>query len=148
LRRRHKSEAVIHTGEALRTFFSRDFVEASATFVPIPGSKIVGDPEYDNRLARVLSTAFHGWNADVRDMLKLTRSTLADHESPERLGFDELLGITEAGASTEAPLRPIVVLLDDVLNSGKHFKVAQQRIRERHPDVEIRGLFLARCIRD
>jgi hypothetical protein len=38
LRRRHKSEAVIHTGEALRTFFSRDFVEASATFVPVQRS--------------------------------------------------------------------------------------------------------------
>jgi hypothetical protein len=92
--------------------------------------------------------AFHGWNADVRSMLKLTRSTSADHESPERLGFDELLDITGAIERIEVAPRPIVVILDDVLNSGKHFKVAQQRIRERYPDVEIRGLFLARCIRE
>jgi hypothetical protein len=44
--------------------------------------------------------------------------------------------------------RPVIVILDDMLNSGKHFKVAQKRIRERWPDVDIRGLFLARCIRD
>jgi hypothetical protein len=35
-----------------------------------------------------------------------------------------------------------------VLNSGKHFKVAQSLIRERYPDAEIRGLFLARCARE
>jgi hypothetical protein len=109
---------------------------------------MVGDPEYDNRLARVLSTAFHGWKSDVRDTLKLTRSTLADHESAERLAYDELLGITAATESMNTGPRPIVVILDDVLNSGKHFKVAQQRVRERYPDVDIRGLFLARCIRD
>jgi hypothetical protein len=109
---------------------------------------MVGDPEYDNRLARVLSTAFHGWKSDVRDMLKLTRSTLADHESAERLAYDELLGITAATESMNTGPRPIVVILDDVLNSGKHFKVAQQLVRERYPDVDIRGLFLARCIRD
>jgi hypothetical protein len=148
LRYRHKLEAILHAAEALRTFISREFVESRATFVPIPCSKMVGDPEYDNRLARVLSTAFHGWKADVRDMLKLTRSTLADHESAERLGFDELLGITAATESMDTALRPIVVILDDVLNSGKHFKVAQKRVRERWSDVEIRGLFLGRCIRD
>jgi hypothetical protein len=148
LRQRHKLEAINHAGEALRGFISREFVEASATFIPIPCSKVTRDPEYDNRLARVLSTAFLGWKADIRDMLKITRSTPADHESAERLGFDELLCITEAAASTEALLRPIVVLVDDVLNSGKHFKVAQQRIRERYVGAEIRGLFLARCVRD
>jgi hypothetical protein len=43
---------------------------------------------------------------------------------------------------------PSFVIFDDVLNSGKDFKVPQKRIRERYPDVGIRGLFLARCIRD
>jgi hypothetical protein len=43
LRYRHKLEAIIHAGEALRTFISREFVEASATFVPVPCSKMVDD---------------------------------------------------------------------------------------------------------
>ena len=109
---------------------------------------MAGDPEYDNRLTGVLITAFQGWDADVRNMMMLMRSTPADHESPERLECDELLEITEADASVDATSRPIVVILDDVLNSGKYFKVGQQRIRERHPSVDIRGLVLARCIRD
>lgn len=148
VRYRHKLEAMLHAAEALRTFMSREFVEASATFIPIPCSKKVGDAEYDNRLLRILSIAFDGWKADVREALQLTHSTPADHESAERLGFDELLGLTSTTASMDTALRPIVVILDDVLNSGKHFKVAQQRMRERYPDVEIRGLFLARCVRN
>lgn len=148
LRYRHKLEAMLHAAEALRTFMSREFVEAKATFIPIPCSKTVDDAEHDNRLPRILSIAFDGWKADIREGLQLTHSTPADHESAERLGFDELLGITSTTASMDTALRPIVVIVDDVLNSGKHFKIAQRLIRERYPDVGIRGLFFARCVRD
>src|SRR3569832_500976 len=89
LRHRHKLEAILHAAEALRALISREFVEASATFIPIPCSQKIGDPEYDNRLSRILSIAFSGWKADVRDALQLTRGTLADHESADRLGLDE-----------------------------------------------------------
>jgi len=94
LRYRHKLEAIAHAGHALKTFISREFTETLATFVPIPCSKAVADPEYDNRLAKVLASAFYGWNADVRDILRLKHSTPADHESAERLAFDEQAGRT------------------------------------------------------
>jgi len=148
LRHRHKLEAIAHAGEALRTFITREFAETLATFVPIPCSKAVTDPEHDNRLHKVLASAFHGWNADVRDMLRLKHSTPADHESAERLAFDELLAITELKGSFDSAPRQVIVIVDDVLNSGKHFKVAQSLIRDRYPSAEIRGLFLARCARE
>jgi hypothetical protein len=147
LRYRHKLEAIAHAGQALRTFITGELAQKLATFVPIPGSKAVADPEYDNRLAKVLASAFHGWNADVRDMLRLKHSTPADHESANRLAFDELLGITELEGSFGSAPRQVIVIVDDVLNSGKHFKVAQSLIRDRYPSAEIRGLFLARCAR-
>jgi hypothetical protein len=100
------------------------------------------------RYRKVLASAFHGWNADVRDMLSLKHSTPADHESAERLAFDELLGITELKGSLDSAPRPVIVIVDDVLNSGKHFKVAQSLIRDRYPSAEIRGVFLARCARE
>jgi hypothetical protein len=147
LRYRHKLEAIAHAGQALRTFITREFAETLATFVPIPCSKAVTDPEYDNRLHKVLATAFHGWDADVRDVLRLKHSTPADHESAERLTFDELLGITELKGSFDSAPRQVIVIVDDVLNSGKHFKVAQSLIQDRYPSAEIRGVFLARCAR-
>jgi hypothetical protein len=143
----YKLEAIAHAGAALQRLIAREFVETRATFVPIPGSKAASDADYDDRLLRAVSLAFRGWNADVREMLRITRSTLADHESAERLTFDQLSDITELASSSPTPLRPIVVIVDDVLNSGKHFKVAQSLIQARYPAVEIRGVFLARCIR-
>ena len=148
LRYRHKLEAIAHAGHALKTFISREFTETLATFVPIPCSKAVADPEYDNRLAKVLASAFYGWNADVRDVLNIKHSTPADHESVERLAFNGLLAITELEGSFDLAPRQIIVIVDDVLNSGKHFKVAQSLIRARHPSADTRGVFLARCARE
>lgn len=147
-RNRHKLESISHAGNALRALVTREFVEARATFVPIPCSKSSNDPDYDDRLPRVLAHAFQGWNADVREMLRLTQSTPADHESADRLTFDELLRITELTKPVETAIRPVIVILDDVLNSGKHFKVAQSLIKGSCPNAEIRGVFLARCVRE
>lgn len=147
-RSRYKLEAIAHAGTALRSLIARVFVEARATFVPIPCSKAVADPDYDDRLSRVLARAFHGWDADAREILTLTQSTPADHESVDRLTFDELLAITELTNQSASAPRPVIVIVDDVLNSGKHFKVAQSTIRSRYPNAEIRGVFLARCVRE
>jgi len=147
-RNRHKMESIAHAGNALRTLITREFVETRATFVPIPCSKAANDPDYDDRLPRVLAHAFQGWNADVREMLRLTQSTPADHESVDRLTFDGLLRITELTKPVKAALRPVIVIVDDVLNSGKHFKVAQSLIKARCSNAEIRGVFLARCVRE
>jgi hypothetical protein len=47
-----------------------------------------------------------------------------------------------------AGVRPQIMVFDDVLNSGKHFKVAQQLLSQRFPDASIVGVFLARCLPD
>jgi hypothetical protein len=38
----------------------------------------------------------------------------------------------------------VIVIADGVLDSGKHFEVAQSLIRSRWPNGEVRGVFLAR----
>lgn len=144
----YKQEAIRHSGQALRHLLSQAYAEQNATFVPVPGSKAAGDADHDERMLQVLQRAFQGWAADIQPMLELTESTPADHETPDRLSFDELLAITQMKNSPGRPLRPVVVLVDDVLNSGKHFKVGQTLISAKYPHVEIRGLFLARCVHD
>jgi hypothetical protein len=146
-RNRYKLEAIAHSGAALRSLITRAFVETRATFIPIPCSKAAADPDYDDRLARVLAHAFQGWDADVREMLTCTQSTPADHESVDRLTFGELLSITHITNQVGIAPRPVIVIVDDVLNSGKHFKVAQSLIKDRYANAEIRAVFLARCIR-
>ena len=81
-------------------------------------------------------------------MLVQADSTAADHESGDRLSYAALRAMTRVDeAHTAAPLRTIVAVVDDVLNSGKHFKVAQDLVSQRFPGVPVIGIFLARCIR-
>lgn len=147
-RARYKHESIEHAAATLRKLIPKGFVEQRATFVPIPGSKAHGHPDFDDRIPKVLATAFTGWDADVRDILTLTESTAADHSAEERLSFEELLAITRLTPAANRTPRPVIAIVDDVLNSGKHFRVAQHLLLARFPETEIRGIFIARCIRE
>ena len=142
----YKQQALSHAAAALRSLLGQATVETQATFIPIPGSRIKGDSEYDDRIGEVLKRAFSGWTCDVRPLLIQTVSTQADHESVNRMSYQELKGVTTL-ASTSTPFRELVVIVDDVLNSGKHFKVAKDLVSLAYPSATIYGLFLARCIR-
>lgn len=145
-----KERAIEAVASALRRGFGRAAIESALTFVPIPGSRQPGDADYCDRLARALDRAFRGWNADVRPLLRHRARVPPDHEHREgRLPRRELLRLMELDeAQLERPLRPLVVLFDDVLTSGKHLSVAKARIRERFPEQEIIAVFVARVARD
>jgi len=145
--RRYKEQAVAEVSAALRGQFTREEVELLCTFVPIPPSKQSQDPEYCDRLERTLRLAFAGYRADIRLLLRQTASTPADHLSAdERISFEDLLKITVVDPRHLATaLRPVIVLFDDVLTTGKHYKVAKTRIREVFPEQPILGVFVARC---
>jgi hypothetical protein len=143
----YKDQAVNEVATALRNAFSEAAVEAR-TFVPIPTSKVRGDPGYCDRLERTLRLAFQGYDADLRLLLRQSVNTEPDHRSGrDRCSYQKLLDITsvDVALSGAAP-RSEVVLFDDILTSGKHFKVAQTRVLEVWPDRPILGLFIARCI--
>jgi hypothetical protein len=55
----------------------------------------------------------------------------------------EILRIDDAQLARCA-VRGRVVLFDDVLTSGKHFKCCERRLKEVMPDVPIAGVFLMR----
>lgn len=148
-RRRYKQEAIAHCANALRTLIPQGWVENDATIVPLPGSKANGHPDYDDRLQLILRNAFSGYDADIRPLLIQTESTPADHENAVRLSPAELRTVTHIDAERAArgATRPVIAVLDDVLNSGKHFKVAQELLSQRFPDTTIIGIFIARCVR-
>ncbi len=145
-----KDRAIAKVARALRRQFGRDAVETRLTFVPIPGSKLPGEVDYCDRLLRALRLAFAGLRADIRPLLRQTVSTDADHHSGvRRIGFRELLGITELDpGQLREPLRPLIVLFDDVLTSGKHLRVAEVRIHEVFPEQAIIAVLVARRVRN
>jgi len=142
-----KHRAAWRIGRALTRQFGRAAVNSSITFVPMPGSKLAGDTDYCDRLSRTLHLAFAECSHDIRAVLRQKIATPADHASGRRLSYSALLDIVEIDpAQLSRPLRPLVVLFDDVLTSGKHFAVAQQRIREAVPGQAILGVFVARRV--
>ncbi len=144
----YKQQAIDHSAAALRGLVQRAWVEQIGTFVPMPTSKIPGHQDFDDRIQRLLRAAFGPLNADIRPMLEQTESTAADHESADRLSHAALRAITRIDeAHAAAPLRANIALVDDVLNSGKHFKVAQELLSQRFPGTPVIGIFIARCIR-
>ena len=142
-RLRYKRAAIAHAARGLRRLLPPGLVR-EATFVPMPCSKARVGCEHDDRMVRVLHNAFAQGGADIRELLHMQRSLAADHESRERCSPARLRSALCVGG---AEPRRIIILVDDVLNSGKHFRVASALLNQRWPDRQIRGLFLARCVR-
>ena len=144
-RGRYKEQAIATLSAWLRHAVPRRLAE-SCTWVPIPPSQRAEDPEFDDRLTRTLQLAFGGYDVDVRRVLCQTRSTPRDHVGRARLSEQtlfEILRIDESVLAQRA-VRGRVVLFDDVLTSGKHFKCCERRLREVLPDTPIAGIFLMR----
>jgi len=146
-RQYYKQKAIDHAAKAIRKLLGRQTAEGQYSFVPVPSSKTIGDPDHDDRTAQVLQRAFSGWQSDVQPILRVRRSMRADHESTDRMTYDELLALTEL-LQPAKPLRTTIIILDDVLNSGKHFKVAKSLLSNAIPNTAILGLFIARCTRE
>jgi predicted amidophosphoribosyltransferase len=139
-----KEQAIATIAAGLKGAFPRQEVERH-TWVPIPSSKLPDHPEYDDRIAKTLRRAFAGYDVDIRELLRQSVSADADHGSNSRMTPESLLEllIIDHEAWDRAPPRSII-LFDDVLTTGKHFKSCERRLREMDPTVAIAGVFVAR----
>ncbi len=141
----YKRRAIECLAGWLRAAVPRHMAE-SCTWVPIPPSRKPGDPDFDDRLQCTLRLAFRDYDCDLRALLRQTRSTAGDHEGRARLAERALLEITRVDHACLAarPVRPRIVLFDDVLTSGKHFKCCARRLGEALPGIPVLGVFLMR----
>lgn len=141
----HKRLAITAIASALRAAISPEVVQSS-TWVPIPTSAIRADRQYDDRLSQTLVTAFEGYDVDVRLLLQLTHSTCADHGSLARISIGALQGLLrlDHAALAVRPVRSRIVLFDDLLTSGKHYRCCEQQLHRFLPSVPIIGCFIAR----
>ena len=122
---------------------------STGTMVPIPPSKTADHPEYDDRITVICRAIQHqGRSVDVRELVRQRQSTDAAHLSPgNRPSLQDLIVnyMIDASLSTPAPIS--ILLVDDVLTAGSHFKAAQHHLQRRFPGVPIYGAFIARCVR-
>ncbi len=140
---KYKERAIIDVAGLLQNLIKPD----SVTFVPIPPSKSKSDPLYDDRLVRILN-AFkqQAPSVDYRELIVQTKSTPAAHETADRRDPDELRSIYAFDEGVATGIRENLLVFDDVLTTGSHFKAVQSMLRDRYPDHNIAGIFVARRV--
>jgi hypothetical protein len=137
-----KGQAIAYAAQALGGLIPVDWKNTS-TFVPIPPSLIRTDPGHDERLLSALNSV-RPRLPDIRELILQNENALSKekHISPKERAANYRIN-DECNAPD--PLR--IILVDDVLTTGSHFKGAVMVLQDRYPGVEIVGLFLARAIR-
>jgi predicted amidophosphoribosyltransferase len=106
------------------------------TFVPMPPSR--GDKDSVKALVEKLPVA------DARVLLVQEKNTLSSHQGwrPTPIYRSRFMRLNEA--ETE-PKPGTIVVVDDVLATGSHFRAAKMVVRERWPNMRVIGVFLARA---
>lgn len=129
----------------------RKFADDLLTIVPenavisaIPTSKSRNDPEYDSRLDDTLSEVV-AKRPSIRIECPIVRETTAEalHHGGSRRVADVLRTLRWIGF---CQIPNYVVLIDDVITCGSHFKACQRLIVNNHPQIKIYGVFWARTV--
>lgn len=122
-------------------------------FVPVPPSKVRGDEMYDDRMMQMLNgfaqlvATHHGHHPDIRELVEQTTSTSAAHDTDNRPSPDKLADLYKINTKAlEQPIRDCIVICDDVLTTGCHYRAMTTVISEQFPNANFRGVFLARRV--
>ena len=140
---RYKHHAIQQIAQALQHSLDLQHI----TFVPVPPSKAHADPAYDDRLVQVLHTlTTQAPNAHYRELILQDQSLPAAHETQQRPNPITLAKHYRIDTQQLTDIREHLVIFDDVLTTGCHFK-AMQRVLHRHlPNHAIIGVFVARRV--
>ncbi len=140
-----KETAIATAAAALRRALQASLLDR-AVFVPVPPSKSKDDDGYDDRLVRMLRAVRPERPLDVRELIVQSRSVEPTHRRSARLRASDIEAMYGIDEALEAPGAGLVVVVDDLLTSGAHFRAAQRVLSRRFPDIDVVGLFLARRV--
>jgi len=139
----HKLRAIEEAAITLRPELPKEWL-SDATFVSNPPSKARDDPEYDDRMLQVLKKL--GREVDVRELVIQTHSMDATHVSEQRHSIDTLVEIYEIQEDLVRPKPTHIVIVDDMITAGNHFRAMCRVLEQRFPQVPLSGVFLARRV--
>jgi hypothetical protein len=114
-------------------------------FVPIPPSRMKGDPLYDDRNVQLISNLCNAKpNGELREIIYVNQNMPPTHE--HKMSPDEMLPYLEVDEALCRDPKPNIVVVDDVITEGAHFKACQGLLRQWFPNSRITGLFIARTL--
>jgi len=131
-------------------FFKPHFTPAVLkrwTLVPIPPSKSRSHDLYDDRMTRLLQIICQGVESDFREIIYMQNDMESSHETNCRPSVEQIYQNLRIDENFKNPAPSRIILFDDVLTAGTHFKACKRILQETYPNVEeIRGVFVARRI--
>jgi hypothetical protein len=145
----HKGARIMQAAQALHSAIREGDLNRM-TFVPVPPSKSKTDPMYDDRMMRMLLilsnliVTTNGYPLDVKEIVSQNQSCSAAHDGGPRPSPADLISRYSLDRSMLTSVRPIVVICDDVLTTGSHFRAMHNILHPHCSGARFMGLFLAR----
>lgn len=118
------------------------------TFVPIPPSRCKSDSLYDDRMVQILKIAKSiNSELDFCEIVEQKTTMQASHCNENRSHPEQLAENYKVDKEALNNARSTIIIFDDVLTAGSHFKAMKKVIFQHRSDVKIIGLFVARVQR-
>lgn len=119
-----------------------------ATLVPIPPSKSASNPDYDDRMTKVLEAIgkHAGIKCDVRELIIQVVDKEPTHTKDELRDVGLIKADYRINESLSNPPPTIIGIFDDVLTTGAHFRAAESLLSDRFSGASIAGFFIARRV--
>lgn len=143
---KYKAEAIQKFADEAKFLFRVS--KAQIDLVPMPPSKIPGNPEYDDRLLQVAQKIEALCpNVKCLPLLRGTSNREAAHIGTAIRSVQQIYDAIKIDESIISQHRPNarIVVLDDVATSGASFTAALMRIEEKFPDAKIAVVIWAKA---
>jgi hypothetical protein len=140
----YKGQAIRQAAATLRASLNPEFLKTT-TFVPIPPSRVVADPLYDDRMTQVVRLLDQA--VDARELVVQAETMHDAHSAANRPGPDLLYQNYRIQEALLEPTPVRIAVVDDVLTAGAHFKAIKRILGETY-DIPVIGIFLARRVPD
>ncbi len=143
----YKGEAIRLIARCMAKLLKPEVIQNTITLVPIPPSKVMSDPDYDDRMLQICNqmTEIAG-GGDVAELLVQKSSTHATHEDIHKPTPDMLIDNYEVVVPQSYIPRQYIILVDDVLTTGSHYVACRRLLSMHFPSAFIYGLFFARRV--
>jgi len=140
----YKDRTIHQVAQLLRTALP-PFTSPDTILVPIPPSQTRDHPHYDDRHWKMLNIFRRGRDhCDIRDLLSVRNNMPASHGAQRRPSPEEIFQNLMLDKDLCNPPKPNIILVDDVITTGSHFKACKRLLKTAFPLANISGLFIAR----
>jgi hypothetical protein len=136
----HKAANIRKAADAMCAALANSI--SGVTFVPVPPSRVRGDPGYDDRMKQMLRQISP--NIDAREIVIQTQNREAAHGRDERRDPDQVAALYAIDETQCVPEPTTILICDDVLVTGCQYRAMRTVLDRRFPNAQYFGLFLAR----